>query len=820
MTPLVPTRRVGTRCKALGEIIVEDGGMGMRVSFLIAAGLIGLVSPVRGETVAMPKGAAVGHVDFERHVAPLLGKMGCNAGACHGSFQGKGGLYLSLFGYSPEKDYLALTRDGLGRRVDVGDPDKSLMLLKATGQVPHEGGKRFDRNSWQYQTIRNWIAQGRTWDAGMGTVKGIDVSPKEHRFSKPDATLPLKVTVGFADGTRADVTPFCDFRVKDDAIAEVTSLGEVRGLRPGDTPIIISYRGSLVTGRVLVPTPVKNEFTFPKVREENFIDREVFAKLRQLNLVPSDLSDDAEFLRRVTIDTIGCLPAPQEVRAFLGDTRADKRSRKIDELLSHPMHAALWATKFCDITGANVDVMDGPPELRAKRAKMWHDWFRRRIADNMPYDQIAHGVLCATTREGRDLKAWIQDEVNQNGALLKGFDTDYANRQSLDLFWRRTAGDSFFPLEQMAESTAAAFLGVRVECAQCHKHPYDRWTQSDYRAYANLFAQVKFDSSLELTMATEQLLEERRQAPPEKKGPAIPRLREVYFDNQPLRRLANPETRGELKAMALGGPEISYEGDAREKLFQWLVQPDNPFFARAFVNRVWQIYLGMGVVEPVDNFSVANPPSNERLLDALARDFVDHHYDIRRLERAILTSRTYQLSSAPNESNAKDRTNYSHAIVRRLMAEVVVDVLNSALGTLEDFGQDAPAGARAIEIAPNRVRSPELAQIFRVFGRPARTSTCDCERSMEPAAPQTLFLMSDPHVLKKIAGGRLKALLADKKTDQEVIDELFLAALGRFPSDKEKQATLDHLKNAKDRQTGFVDATWALINTREFIVNH
>jgi hypothetical protein len=779
-----------------------------------------LVASVRAGSAALPNGGNGESVDFERHVAPLLGKMGCNAGSCHGSFQGKGGLYLSLFGYSPEKDYQALTRDGMGRRVDVADPDKSLMLLKATVQIPHEGGKRFDKNSWQYGVIREWIAQGRGWTAGRGTVKRIDVSPREHWFAKADDTVALKVLVEFADGTRADVTPFCDFRVKDDGVAEVSPLGEVRALRPGDTPTIVSYRGNLVAARVLVPAPASKDFVFPKVSEENYIDREVLAKLRRMNLPPSGLSSDGEFLRRVTIDTIGTLPAPQEVRAFLTDTRPDKRSRKIEELLAHPMHAALWATKFCDITGADIDMMDGPPELRVKRAKMWHDWFRRRIADNTPYDQIARGVLCATSRDGRDLCDWIREEVTLSDAALKGFDSDYAQRPSLDLFWRRTVADGFFPLEQMAETTAAAFLGVRLECAQCHKHPYDRWTQSDYRAYANLFAQVQFDSSIELTMATQHLLDERRQAPPEMKGPPIPRLREIYIGAQPSRRLLHPETHGELKAKALGGPEISYDGDAREKLAQWLIKPDNPFFARAFVNRVWQLYFGRGLVEPVDNFSVANPPSNERLLEALARDFVDHRYDLRRLERAILMSRTYQLSSTPNESNARDRTNYSHATVRRLMAEVVVDVLNAALGTTEDFGPDAPTGARAIEVAPNRVGNAELARIFRIFGRPARTSTCDCERSMEPSAPQTLFLMSDPHVLNKITGGRLKKLLEDNNSDEEVLEELFLATLSRVPSDKEKQAARDHLKQSKDRQAGFIDTIWALINTREFILNH
>jgi hypothetical protein len=789
------------------------------VTVLLLLGLLGLTPAGRAESVRLPDGSQVPEVDFERHVASLLGTMGCNSGACHGSFQGKGGFRLSLFGYAPDQDFLALTREGQGRRVDTTDPDRSLLLLKATAQVPHGGGRRFGRDSWQYRVIREWIAHGCRCDPGSGLVRRLEVRPGEHAFRQPGEAVALKATVEFADGTRADLTPFCEFRAKDDAIADVSPLGEVHGLRPGDTPVVVSYRGNLATARVLVPA-LAGQGGYPEVPEANFIDREVFAKLRRLNLVPSDLADDAEFLRRATIDTVGSLPDPAEVRAFLADPRPDRRQRQVEKLLAHPLHAALWATKFCDITACNVDVMDGPPEVRAKRAAMWHDWFRRRVAANVPYDRIVRGVLTATSREGEDVEHWIRREVALDRAARGGFATAYADRPTLDLFWERTAGDDFFPLEQMAELTATAFLGVRLECAQCHKHPYDRWTQADYRAYANVFAQVRFDSSPEVTAAVTDLLERRRRLPPDKAGPPVPRLREVYVSGHRPRLLPDAETGGPLAPRPLGGPEITAAGDPRAELAGWLVRPDNPFFARSFVNRVWAHYLGVGLVEPVDNFSVANPPSNERLLDALARDFTAHGYDLRRLERLILTSRTYQLSARPNAANLHDRTNYAHAYPRPLMAEVVADVLNAALGAADDLGGDAPPGSRAVEVASNRVRAPYLARLFRVFGRPPRASTCDCERPSGPAVPQTLFLMADPVLLRKITDGRLKNLLSKCRPDAEAVEELFLATLSRFPDEGEKRAALEHVRARKDRAAAFADTMWALINTREFFLNH
>ncbi len=766
--------------------------------------------------VALPGGGTLTAVDFERHVVPLLGRAGCAAGACHGSFQGKGGLRLSLFGHQPEKDYPALTRDGLGRRIDRLDPERSLLLLKPTAQVPHEGGRRFAKNSWEYAVLREWIAQGMPWQPGSGTVTHLAITPGEQVFAGPEGSVSLKVRATFTDGTTADVTPFCSFRARDDFVAEVSSEGVVRALRPGDTVVIVSYRGNLGAARILVPAPAAASFVYPEVPENNLVDREVFAKLRRLHLVPSELSGDAEFLRRIYLDTVGTLPAPDEVRAFLVDPRSDKRERLIERLLAHPLHAALWATRFSDVTGNNVDLENGSLEARAQRARMWHAWLRRRFADNVPYDQLVRGILCATSRNGRDLESWMRAEAAAHDAGGAG---GYAERPTLDLFWERSTGEDFFPLEQMGELTAAAFLGVRLQCAQCHKHPFDRWTQSDYRAYANVFGQVRYGSSNELRATMARLLEERRQQGRGDKP--LPRLSELYVGTTAPRRLTHPDTGGSLPAKALGGPEISLEGgDARERLFAWMTRPDNPFFARALVNRVWAHYFGAGLVEPVDNFSVANPPTNERLLDALAAEFMRSGYDFRGLERLILNSRTYQLTSRPNASNSGDLHNGAHARVRRLLAEVVVDALNAALGTTEDLGRDAPRGAHAVEVAPSRVQAPHLAELFRVFGRPARSALCDCERPTEPALPQTLFLMTDPVLLKKIERGRLASLLASGRSDPDIVDELFLATLTRLPDDGERQAAVAHVVDQKDRKKGFVDIVWALVNTREFILNH
>ncbi len=708
-----------------------------------------LVAPVCAG-VKLPGGETVEKVDFERHVMGVFGRMGCNSGSCHGSFQGKGGFRLSLFGYDPQMDYLALSREIEGRRLNLTDPDNSLLLLKASGRVPHEGQTRFGRDSWAYQLLRTWIAQGARWHKDSGSVRQIRISPPEYAFEKPGQSGQLQVKATFADGTTETITSLCDFRTNDEAVVEVTPQGQIKAVRPGDTAVIVSYRGNVLPVRVLVPFETKSGSVDPKTAEVNFIDREVFAKLRRLNMVPSDLSSDTEFLRRMTIDTIGTLPTPAEVRAFLADKRSDKRTRKIDELLASPMHAALWATKFCDITGNNTDALENPQQRRPYLSQMWHDWFRKRLADNMPYDEIVRGVLCATSREGMPPEEYVK-QVKETEKISKEFNTVYANRSSLDLFWRR---QQRVPIEQWGEKTAAAFLGVRLECVQCHKHPFDRWTQADYRAYANVFARVAFDTSPEAQKLFRTENAERKQKKGDKKTPPLAPLREVYVraNGNASNPLPDPETKKPLPAKALGGPVIAFENgkDPRVALFDWMHAADNPFFARSLVNRVWGHYFGTGIVHPVDDFSLANPPSNATLLDALAKDFLADKYNLRELERKILLSRTYQLASAPNETNRFDHTNYSHSYVRPMMAEVMVDVLNASLGATENFGAELPAGSRAIEVGASRLQNGSLNYAFRIFGRPPRTTACDCERAMEPGLPQKLFLMADPSIQQKL----------------------------------------------------------------------
>ncbi|HEY8505109.1 MAG TPA: DUF1549 and DUF1553 domain-containing protein [Gemmataceae bacterium] len=773
-----------------------------------------------GAAAVLPGGGKLETVDFERHVMGLFGKAGCNSGSCHGSFQGKNGFRLSLFGYDPDKDFAAVTRDNLGRRIDRVDPDRSLLLLKATGKVPHEGGARFGADSWQYQVFREWIRRGAPREPGSGAIAELTVTPAGYVFCPQDEEVQLTVTARFADGSEEDVTPFCDFRVQDDAVAHVTPLGLVTGIRPGDSGLVVSYRGEVRAVRVLVPMPAKPGFKYPDVPAFNYIDREVLAKLRLLNMVPSELSGDAEFLRRVTIDTIGRLPEPEEVRAFLADTRPDKRAKKIEELLAHPLHAALWATKFSDITGNDTEALENPQQYRAARSQMWHDWFRKRVQENMPYDQIVKGVLTATSREGRSPEEWIE-HVNKIDAEMEkdGFATSYAERETLDLFWRRLRRQ---PVEIWGERVAAAFLGVRLECAQCHKHPTDRWTQADYRGFANIFAQVSQGVSPE----TRKLVTAENKAREEKftgrnRGQML-RVQEMFLLDRPRGALPHPDTNRPLPPKALGGPELGVKrgADVREALFEWMADPDNPFFARSFVNRVWGHYFGVGLVDPVDDFSLANPPSNARLLDALAKDFAESGYDIRHLERTILNSRTYQLSSVPNETNGPDRINFARSYVRPLMAEVVVDVINSALQTRENYGRGIPAGKSMIEVGSTRVQG-NVAYVLRIFGRPPRTAACDCERAMDPALPQTLYRMSDNALLQKLrSSGRVAQVLRSKMTDEEAFEELVLATLSRPPTAAEREAFAEHKARTDDRRELLEDTLWALLNTREFILNH
>jgi hypothetical protein len=569
------------------------------------------------------------------------------------------------------------------------------------------------------------------------------------------------------------------------------------------------------------------------VATANPLDREVFAKLKLLNMVPSEDSTDLEFLRRITIDTIGIVPTPEEARAFLADKNNNKREKKIDELLKHPLHAAVWATKLSDVTGNNTVALEQPNgNVQNRRSQMWHDWLRKRLQDNVPYDVIVRDILTATTKDDMKPEEWIEFAKKIDEQMLKGFESDYANKKTLDLFWRRQA---VVPIEVWGEKVAAAFLGVRLECAQCHKHPTDRWTQDDFWGFANVFAPIAFATNAfshpEMKKLADAENAARKAANTSTNNNNIILVREMFYitlatgaKNTPVLKPI-PMTNRVVSARTLGGNELQHKVgvDTRVALAEWITDKSNPFFARSFVNRVWAHYFGVGLVNPVDDFSQANPPTNPRLLDALAKQFTDSGYDIRALERAILMTRTYGLSSRSNETNKFDKNNYSHSYVRPLMAEQVIDVLNSAIGVEEAFGQDAPQGKKMSEIGASRLNNPNLAYVLRIFGRPPRTTACDCERAVEPALPQTLFRMTDPVLVQKLKSNTNRAsLLAKDKnmTDEQAVEELFLSTLTRLPNEQEKTAALKYIKDESNRLDGLQEIVWALINTREFILNH
>jgi hypothetical protein len=775
----------------------------------------------------LPTGGTIKQVDFERHIMGLLSKVGCNSGSCHGSFQGKNGFRLSLFGYEPSIDFASLTRDNFGRRVNTVKPDDSLVLLKATGQMAHDGAMRFGKNGWVYNVFREWINSGAKWTPGSGKIEKLEVTPKDFALLTDDKPQQVKVTATFADGTTEDITPFCDFRITDDSIAALSPLGQLTARTPGDAGLTILYRGSIQAIRVLVPAPSKG--AYPKVPEVNFIDKEVFAKLKMLNMVPAELAADVTFLRRIYIDTTGQLPTAEEVREFIADKDPKKREKLIDKLLQNPLHAAIWATKLSDVTGNNTQALENPAPTQPKRSQMWHDWLRKRFADNVPYDELVRDIITATSLDDRKPDEWIEFVKKVDEQAAKGFTTDYPEKKTLDLFWRRQQA---VPIEIWGEKVAVAFLGVRLECAQCHKHPTDRWTQDEYWAFANLFTQVSFNanqfSSTDLKkLADAENAERRSKLPMGANQNNIMLVREMFAaPTVGTKGKPNPATNKFPTPKALGGPEIPQKTgvDSRVKLAEWMTAPENPYFARSFVNRVWAHYFGIGLVHPVDDFSLANPPTNARLLNALADDFIKSKYDIRSLERNILLSRTYQLDYKTNESNKFDKNNFSHAYIRPLMAEQVVDVLNAALGVDETFvTQDAaPAGTRVVEVGSSRLASPNLAYALRIFGRPPRTTACDCERAAEPALPQTLFRMTDQSILQKFtdANGRAAKLGKTKLTNTELVDELFLSTLSRLPKADEKEDALKHLSGAKNRLEGITDVLWALVNTREFILNH
>jgi hypothetical protein len=833
---------------------------------LLVLTAFGLSAPARlsaAETVAVPAAPL-----FSRHVVPLFSRLGCNAGSCHGAVKGQNGFRLSLFGADPELDHGRLLREFSGRRLNLLDPEQSLLLRKATGLAPHQGGSRLVAGSPEYLIVRRWIAAGAKLDPVQPSrPTRLQVTPARQTVAQGESYA-LKVEAMFADGSTEDVTALCSFEAVNKELARVDPSGRVEALGVGDTAVVARYRAEPVVA-VLV-SPRKGSEPFPEVRPVNFVDRHVLDKLRRLNVHPADLCDDATFLRRVSLDVTGLPPTPVEIRAFLADTAADKRGRKVDELLDRPGYAALWATKCCDVlrpTGFDAKVSF----LEAAEARRYYEWLRARFRENTPYDQLAERILLATSREGRPEQEWVKEVrtmMEENAAKTPDL-VAYANRRTLDLYWQRNNAAGV----KGALQAAHAFLGLRLECAQCHRHPHDVWSQDDLLSFANFFMRVSTPgatgSSPSVSKQADALVEEAKSLKNEAKTLGE-KAKDKALSKDEMTKLNNEVKALNEKAQALeatgkrikgsevhtgvkesfasvvstlgkqdskqfrmlGSKEavtVPADRDPRELVVAWLKRADNPYFAKAIVNRVWAHYFGRGIIDPPDQLSPLNPPSHPELLDELCADFVKHGYDLKHLHRVILNSRTYQQSAKTNATSRNDTANYASFYLRRLPAEVLVDALNQATGGSETYPPELylPPDARAMEVAGStggeRARA-SLHYAFQVFGRPARNpdAPCDCERDTKPTIVQTLFLANHPAVQQKIADpkGRVAQIIKDVPGDEKRVEELFLWALGRPPVEEERQACLKYLKESPTPERGLQDVLWGLLNTREFLLNH
>jgi hypothetical protein len=712
---------------------------------------------------------------FRTEVMAVLTRGGCNAGACHGNLNGKNGFKLSLRGQDPAFDFAVLTHGAQARRSDPLQPDDSLILVKASGRVPHEGGVRFGVASPEYAILRRWIAAGCPEDpADAPHLVRLEVTPAVAVLVEPADRVTLTVRATFSDGRTRDVTGLAAFDPSN-LNARVGGDGVVRLQSTGEIAILVRYLDRQATAQ-LAFVPDRPGFVWHEPPVNNFIDKHLYAKLRTLRMVPSELAPDHVFLRRAYLDALGVLPTADESRAFLEDRRPNKRARLIDALLQRPEFADFWALKWSDLLRNEEKVLD------RKGVALFHAWLRHSIAEGKPLNTLARELIAARG------STYAHPEAN---------------------FYRALRDPQI-----RAEATAQVFLGIRLQCARCHNHPFDRWTQNDYHSLAAFFARVDY-----------RIIENNRRDNLDKHEFVGEQI--VYQGRGG--EVLSPQTQEILTPRFLGGATLPQAGDADrlQALADWVAAADNPFFARAQVNRVWQHLLGRGLVDPNDDFRDSNPPVNGPLLDALSRDFVDHHFDLRHLVRTIMNSRTYQLSALPNDSNREDETNFSHALVRPLQAEQLLDALAQVTGSPATF-TGFPAGTRAGQlpgVGAGSRRGPRLTEgerFLNVFGKPPRSLSCECERSDDNTLGQAFQLLTGGtlNTMLSTTDNRLGALLQSGKTDEALVEELYLTALSRPPTAKEQSAALVLLGRSKDRRAALEDLTWGLVNAKEFLLRH
>jgi hypothetical protein len=709
---------------------------------------------------------------FQKHVVPLLGRLGCNGRACHGSFQGRGGFQLSLFGYDFMADHLALLDDESGR-VDVVDVDESLILNKPTDADMHEGGKRFDRSSWQYRVLRRWIESGApsAQDRPTKLVK-LEVTPSEIQFESESQSVSLRAIAHWQDGTIEDVTELCRFSSNDDSIATIDETGHLNSGQTGDTHVVVYYDNAVVPIPVIRPIKSTSE-KIDYQADQHPVDRLVGHKLAKLGIEPSQLCTDTEFIRRVSLDMTGILPTSDAVREFLDDSSPDKREILIESLLQSPGYGAWWATRFSDWTGNSDTQLNNVLPVRNVATKLWYAWLRKRLDENMPYDQLVQGIVEAESREeSEDYRQYCE---NMSQACQPGGEDLYAQRSGLPLFWAR---NNFKKPEERAIGFAYTFLGVRIECAQCHKHPFDRWSKNDFDEFARIFTPIRANGKGD--RETQQIREEMIAKITGGKDAERGALRKLIYtaarDGEVVpfdellvntRAASNNAIKARQRAKKQGrkakpvnvasgtilGEEspLTLDQDPREKLMDWLRAPENPYFSKAIVNRVWSNYFGVGIVDPSDDMNLANPPSNAPLLDYLANEFIAHDFDLHWLHRTITTSETYQRSALANATNKKDRRNFSRHVPRRLPAEVVYDCVVLATGSdasAEKLRSDLDDMAIA-DGKPKRRNQQDFA--LEVFGQSERESNCDCDRSDAPSLLQSIYLRNDVDMYQRLS---------------------------------------------------------------------
>jgi hypothetical protein len=716
--------------------------------------------PVSVERVADPP-----PIHFTNQVVPIFTKLGCNSGGCHGKASGQNGFRLSLLGFEPALDYETLVREARGRRLFPNAPEQSLLLTKASAREPHGGGKKLDTGSHEYRLLARWIGAGMPLGPkDAPTLTSITAWPESRVLSPGGESQQIVVAAHYSDGSTEDVTRRAQYLANDPEVLNVAEAGRVATRDfAGQVAVMARYQGLVAVSRFTVPLATQAAGTF-EFRPRNFVDGLAAKQWRSLGLVPSPTCTDAEFIRRASLDVTGTLPQADEVRAFVADADPEKRAKLIDRLLDLPEYSDFFAVKWGDVLR---NKRENNQALQRGTYRL-HDWLKAQIAANLPYDRLTRALLTATgTPEMTPPVIW------------------YRRLRSPDAF---------------VDDTAQVFLGMRLQCAKCHHHPFEVWSQDDYYGFAAFFARIG-----------------RKLPPGQQPNGQVPGEEAIFVSR--AGSVTQPKTGQAMKPRALGGNEMPATAidDPRAKLAGWLTDPANPYFSRAVVNRYWAHFFGRGLTEPLDDMRVTNPPSNPELLDALARDFVASGYDLKHLIKTIATSQTYGLSSLPNESNARDRQSFARYYPRRLVAEVLLDAIAQVTGAPTSFA-GLPAGTRAIELPDESVPSTFLD----AFGRPKRDTACECERVTDASLGQGLLLMNSNEVHQKLAaaGAKAETLAKDPRPDAEKLDDLFWLAFARPPSSTEKSAALNHIvARPNDKKGAFEDVLWALINAKEFQFN-